>query len=167
MDRKEAEGLHFKITTTDGLPLVRTGEYALPTGRRPGKWMPKMSPVVTCQTGYHVLTVDQIVTYDYIGPRIWIVEVRGKNVDQADKSAYEQMRFVRELDWNLDKIVEFAKGCAEHVAGTKGAEAREAAWEAAQAARAARAAAEAREAEAWEARAAEHTWQTDFLLSLL
>jgi hypothetical protein len=83
----------------------------LPKGSKPGKWLPKIESLEMCSSGYHVT--------DFSGWRTWRnaemyeVEVRGDSLAGNDKTAHQQMRFVRKIDaWNKDTLTLFAVKCA-------------------------------------------------------
>ena len=105
----------YKVLGRDGTPHHGgTGTWHLPNGRRPGKWMPTITPVVPCQSGYHLCTIDQLVTW--LGPVIWVAEGRGEHVDQSDKHVFGQARLLHRLDtWNDRTARLFAADCAERV----------------------------------------------------
>ena len=170
------------------------GEWFLPVGKRPGKWMPKVKPVL-CESGYHVCRdLSEVLTH--AGPELYEVEVRGTCVEGEDKAAWEQARLVwRVAEWNPTTCYLFNIDCARRIQElahpddaemlravldifTAEAEfgddwenaaksAARAAWDARDA-RAARAAWAARDA--WAARAAryaERTWQLGILARYL
>ena len=93
------------------------GDYAdyMPNGKRPGKWLPKVEPVL-CESGYHVCDspLDCLAHY---GPDLYEVEVRGACEVGDDKQAWEQMRLVRwNPHWTDETLRIFAVDCARHVA---------------------------------------------------
>jgi hypothetical protein len=93
-----------------------TGTWHLPKGNRPGKWMPRVPNPVACERGYHVCTALQLLTGNWLGPEIWIVEVRGAaDYSANDKSCHEQARIIAPTQWNETTARLFAADCAEHV----------------------------------------------------
>ena len=89
------------------------GDYSdyLPKGKRPGKWLPKVTPEL-CESGYHYCT-DPLYCLSHYGPDLYEVEVRGKVVSGGDKCAAEQMRLVRRVDcWTDENLRLFAVDCA-------------------------------------------------------
>ena len=91
-----------------------TGDWHKPSGNRPGKWMPAISPVVPCYRGYHVVTQDHLL--DWSGTDLWRVEVRGKLIDHGDKWVAEQARLISRVDgWTPTNLRLFAALCAAEV----------------------------------------------------
>ena len=88
------------------LQADNTGEYSgfdyydyLPKGGKPGKWLPKVESVIMCETGYHVCKKKDLL--EWRNENLYIVDVRGEMVEGNDKSAFQQMRFVKRLNgWN-------------------------------------------------------------------
>jgi hypothetical protein len=90
------------------------GKWHLPKGNRPGKWMPRVAEPEACVCGYHVCTALQLLTGRWLGPEVWIVEVRGKSdLSSSDKSCHEQARIVGPTYWNERAARLFAADCAE------------------------------------------------------
>ena len=92
------------------------GDYSgyLPHGKRPGKWLPPVKPSI-CKSGYHYCR-DLGEVLKHSGKDLWVVEVRGVNVDGDHKAAAEQMRLLRRVDgWNGRNLRHFACDCAESV----------------------------------------------------
>ncbi len=104
----------YKVTGPDGASYNGgTGTYHLPTtGNRPGKWMPKVTPVVPCKSGYHLVTIEHLLTW--IGPDVWVAEGRGTHVYDGDKHVFAQARLVRKTAWDERSARLFAADCAEH-----------------------------------------------------
>ena len=91
------------------------GEWSLPRGKRPGKWMPTAPPVL-CKSGYHVCR-DLCEVLIHSGPELYEVEVRGEHVDGDDKAAWEQARLIRRIpEWNERTLRLFVVDCARMVA---------------------------------------------------
>ena len=155
------------------------GDYSehLPRGTRPGKWLPKVAHPVTCEAGYHTVDIEHLPVHWARDAILYEVECRGA-VDRAeDKSAWEQVRLVRQVGrLTQPLLVTFACDCAERVpqgdAG-KAAIAAARAWVACpcEKHRAAVGAAWAAAGAAWAAAeaagAAERRWQGDRLIALL
>jgi len=92
------------------------GDYSkyMPHGKRPGKWLPKVTPVL-CKSGYHGCR-DLGEVLAHFGSELYEVEVRGACVEGDDKAAWEQMRLVRRVaEWNLTTRYLFNIDCARHV----------------------------------------------------
>jgi len=108
---------YYKVLAADGCSPAHggTGKWFLPKGKRVGKWMPAIKPVL-CQQGYHFVTFDQLPRW--IGPTLYEVEVRGEVLTAKDKSVAEQARLIKRVDtWNKKTLRLFAADCAEHVLG--------------------------------------------------
>ena len=90
------------------------GEWDLPRGKRPGKWMPKVMPVL-CESGYHVCRdLNEVITH--AGPELYEVEVRGACDAGDDKACYEQARLVRRIpEWDQRTMRLWAIDCARRV----------------------------------------------------
>ena len=106
---------YYKVLGENGKPHHGgMGQWYLPTGKHPGRWMPKIANIKPCQRGYHVVNSSQLV--QWLGPCIFIVEVRGEATFQKDKSVHAQARLLRQLTtWNERTARLFAADCAEHV----------------------------------------------------
>jgi len=90
------------------------GKWHLPSGKRPGKWMPEIKDIVPCQRGYHVVTLAQLP--QWLGPALYEVEVRSERIDQDDKIVVSQARLVRRVTtWHERTARLFACDCAERV----------------------------------------------------
>ena len=104
---------YYKVLNPDGSCFYGgSGEWHLPRGSRPGKWMPKVATLEPCQSGYHVCRLDQLVPW--LGPAVFEVEVRGPMVDHGDKLVVGEARLVRRcVAWD-DRVARlFAADCAE------------------------------------------------------
>jgi len=105
----------YKVLNVDGSSFHGGfGTWYLPTGKRPGKWMPKIPDLVLCGRGYHILKPKHLVFW--LGPAIWEVEIRGKVLWSHDKGVAEQARLLRPLpNWNDQTARLFACDCAAAV----------------------------------------------------
>jgi hypothetical protein len=105
----------YKVLNEDGSAFHGgTGGWHLPTGKRPGKWMPAV-PVDPCQSGYHLCdgTADLM---HWLGPTIWIAEGRGEAQRSENKIVYAEARLVTRCDhWNERTARLFAAACARDV----------------------------------------------------
>jgi hypothetical protein len=81
----------------------------------PGEWMPEVEgPLEPCANGYHVVTLEQLP--NWIGERIFEVEVGDEIVHADDKSVVRTCRLTRECTgWNERTARLFACDCAERV----------------------------------------------------
>ena len=92
-----------------------TGRWFVPTGKRPGKWMPTITDPSPCKRGYHLVTIGQLLPWLRTNATVYVAEGRGAHVDHGDKSAYAQARLVRRLQWSPQIAALFAADCAERV----------------------------------------------------
>jgi len=106
----------YKILTADGRASHGgTGQWFLPTKRRPGKWMPLVAPVL-CESGYHVVTGPYLLDWlDRAGLAVFEAEVRGRVHESPEKSAHESARLIRRLRWDDATERLFAADCAARV----------------------------------------------------
>ena len=83
-----------------------TGEYSdfdytdyLPSGSKPGKWLPKVEKIELCERGYHACKRADVV--DWMNAQMFEVELRGDRLDGATKVVAQEMRLVRKIAaWN-------------------------------------------------------------------
>ena len=98
---------YYKITGPKGEPLHGgSGNWSLPVGKRPGKWMPKVAGVKACKSGYHLVKAAGIVDWLPYAGRIgllWEAEGRGKKDAEGPKTAFAQARLIK-LVGVLDEI---------------------------------------------------------------
>ena len=89
------------------------GDYTdyMPHGKRPGKWLPAMKPVL-CESGYHYCrNLSEVI--EHMAADLYEVEVRGEDIAGDDKGAAEQMRLLRRIpEWNETTARLFAVDCA-------------------------------------------------------
>jgi hypothetical protein len=95
-------------------------EWSLPTRNAdgtwtPGEWMPEIEgELKPCRNGYHVVTLEQLP--NWLGERIFEVEVGDEIVHADDKSVVRTCRLTRECTgWNERTARLFACDCAERV----------------------------------------------------
>ena len=106
----------YKLTLEDGRPgNGGSGQWCLPHGKRPGKWMPAMR-VNPCVSGYHLCRVEHIMTWAL--PVLWEAEGRGECVEVEDKLVFAEARLLRRVDtWNERTVRELACDLAERSLG--------------------------------------------------
>ena len=106
--------LTFFVKIMDGVTgSYGHGDYAgyLPRGKRPGKWLPPVEPVL-CKSGYHVCR-DLREVLEHVGPDLFEVEVRGACEEGDDKACHEQIRLVRRVpEWTETTLRLWAVDCA-------------------------------------------------------
>ena len=86
----------------------------LPKNGKPGKWLPKVSDLQLCASGYHGCKDGDIL--EYLRDNIYEVETRGEVRDGNDKFTAHQIRLVRKCEgWNEVTARLFACDCAAHV----------------------------------------------------
>ena len=89
--------------------------YDLPKERHdgawmPGAWMPRITPVVPCESGYHTWTRRDGLLW--MGPTIWRAEVRGLVMHHNDKYVSGEIRLTSGTCWNETTARSFAVQCA-------------------------------------------------------
>ena len=89
----------YKITGPAGEPLHGgNGNWHLPKGKRPGKWMPVVDDVRACRRGYHLIRARAIT--EWLPPAgqsgfLWEAEGRGQSDTDGDKVAFARARLIR------------------------------------------------------------------------
>lgn len=109
----------YKVLNRDGSCYHGgTGTWHLPKGGRAGKWMPRLSNVVPCERGYHVLKAEQLL--EWIGlVGLFEVEVWGEVVWEPNKGVAGQARLVKVCEaWTEQAARLFACDCAENLRDT-------------------------------------------------
>jgi hypothetical protein len=110
----------YKWLTPDHRGAYGHGDYTahLPHGKRPGKWLPAVKDPRPCVRGYHVVDIAHLPAHWGIPGVLYEVEVRGKTVEDGDKTACAQIRLVRRVGELTPGIAAtFAADCAERVLG--------------------------------------------------
>ena len=109
----------YKWLTPDHRGVYGHGDYTdhLPHGKRPGKWLPKVTDPQPCRRGYHVVTASHLPEHwgreDSV---LYVAEARGEIVADTDKLACEQIRLVNRVGTLTREIaVTFAADCAARV----------------------------------------------------
>jgi len=83
----------------------------LPKNGKPGKWLPKVTDLGLCNSGYHGCKDGDIL--EYLNANIYEIETRGKILDGDDKFTAQQIRLVRKRErWNDVNARLFACDCA-------------------------------------------------------
>ena len=106
----------FKVLNQNGTPCHGgSGQWHLPTGDAPGRWMPPIrGKLIACKNGYHLCHKDNLV--DWLGPAIYEAETRGERQGYGNKIVVREARLLLRLDgWNKRTARLFACDCAEHV----------------------------------------------------
>lgn len=106
----------YKVLHTDGAAYHGgTGSWNLPSGKRPGKWMPPIEgDIKPCRNGYHLCRESDLL--DWLGPAIFEAEHNGELVEEQDKVVVRQARLIRPCGgWNEKTARLFAADCAERV----------------------------------------------------
>ena len=106
----------YKILGPDGEACHGgSGEWHLPKGKRPGKWMPPIKgDLVPCRKGYHLCREQDLVYW--LNAQIYTVEHRGEFVERDDKVVVREARLLhRVTTWNARTARLFAADCAERV----------------------------------------------------
>jgi len=105
---------YYKCLKADGSGVYGRGKWHLPTGKRPGKWMPPTrGDLALCSNGYHACCKKDLV--DWLDDRIFEVAFRGEVIRGDNKVVGREARLVRELHWDAKIARLFACDCAERV----------------------------------------------------
>ena len=114
-DREEGSMTYYKVLAEGGSACHGgSGKWHLPKGKRPGKWMPKLTDITPCQRGYHLVTLEQLP--QWLGATIWVAEGRGEHIKESDKHVFSQARLLCKVDaWNERTARIFVCDCAERV----------------------------------------------------
>lgn len=100
----------FKVLGPDREPM-HGGRGQWP---EPSVWTDPIRRIVPCVNGYHVCRLPDLI--DWLGPHLWVVEVRGERIDDDNKIVVGQARLVEHVDaWNSRTALLFAADCAERV----------------------------------------------------
>jgi hypothetical protein len=103
----------FKSLDENNLSPYASMDYTpyLPKNGKPGKWLPKVTDLSMCESGYHGCKDGDIL--EYLNANIYEIETRGKVLDGDDKFTAQQIRLVRKCDrWNEVNARLFACECA-------------------------------------------------------
>jgi len=100
--------------------IGRTSRYGATDYPPVGEWSESRAPKL-CESGWHI--PDPNCLGIWVDAELWEVEVRGKSVNDDNKSSHEYIRFVRQLRWTLTDIVDFARSCADTAAAAANANA--------------------------------------------
>jgi hypothetical protein len=90
--------------------------WSLPKDGEPGEWMPKLTKLVACEHGYHIVEAHQIPQWLKESCQIFEVETSGKIINADDKHVCGKVRLVKQMQYD-PKVTPrlFAADCAEHV----------------------------------------------------
>lgn len=105
----------YKVLGDNGQPCNGgAGEWLLPKGNRPGKWMPAIKgPLVPCLHGYHLCRCTDLIKW--LGSNIYEAEYRGELVKDNNKVVVREVRLLRRMNWDDSIARHFACDCAERV----------------------------------------------------
>ena len=112
----EKKTKYYKILGVGGVPCNGgSGQWHLPKGNRPGKWMPKIKgELEPCRNGYHVCRRNDLVAW--LNQEIYEAEIRGEQINHTDKVVAREARLIRKMArWDECTARLFACDCAEHV----------------------------------------------------
>ena len=107
---------YYKVLSSDGSAYHGgSGKWHLPSGKRPGKWMPKITgDLEPCKNGYHLCREQDLVRW--LGETIYEAEYRGEIVECEDKVVVREARLIRKLKtWTLQTSTLFACDCSSRV----------------------------------------------------
>jgi len=107
----------YKVTGPNGeAHIARNGfKYALPVGKRAGKWMHAEGPLKNCANGLHACrdVLDIGSHMNERGHTVWIAEAKGDSLEGSNKTAFESLRLLKRSKWCKLVAVAFAADCAE------------------------------------------------------
>ena len=107
---------YFKILVDGKSCHGGNSTWSLPEGDKPGDWMPKLTKIVPCERGYHIVKAQQIPQWLKNNCQIFEVEVSGKVIPHGDdKHVCGKVRLVKQMKWDSEVPRQFAADCAEHV----------------------------------------------------
>ena len=90
--------------------------WSLPDGDKPGDWMPKLTKLVPCEHGYHIVMAHQIPWWMKNNCQIFEVETSGKVINDSDKFVCGKVRLVKHMQFDPEITPRlFAADCVEHV----------------------------------------------------
>ena len=102
----------YKVLDEGRMPYNGGSGQWLPAGQ----WMPPVEgPLAACRNGYHVCRIDQLLSW--LGPTVWLVEVRGDVLIEPAKCVARQAMLGRRLAWDARIARHFACDCAERALG--------------------------------------------------
>lgn len=89
---------YYKILGSKG-KCIRGGHgnWFLPRGKTPGKWMPKIEKLVPCKDGYHICKKESIRDWLIYRCYVYEVEYKGEIVNDGNKSVVQQARLIRDV----------------------------------------------------------------------
>ncbi|MBU6232588.1 hypothetical protein KGP36_08240, partial [Patescibacteria group bacterium] len=87
----------YKVLGADGRSIHGgNAVWHLPSGGRPGKWMPAVAgPSTACGTGYHLAEIAELLNWIQRDCRIYSSEGRGDSDRVGTTIAYRQARLLR------------------------------------------------------------------------
>jgi len=82
----------------------RPYQYDLPKRGKPGRWHRKHKEAIRlCENGFHCTGLSDYAEFSDLGPRLFIVEIKGKFSSSHTKVAVEAMRFIVEVPISKDE----------------------------------------------------------------
>ena len=90
---------YYKSLSADGRSCNGGhSKWSLPTLQpdgtyKPGRWMPRINPIVPCRRGYHVF--ERKDTFRWLNCTLYECEIRGETIDHGDKTVAESCRLLR------------------------------------------------------------------------
>ena len=74
--------------------------WSLPDGDKPGDWMPKLTKIVLCRRGYHIVMAHQIPYCLVDNCQIYEAETSGKVIGDSDKFVCGKVRLVKQMRYD-------------------------------------------------------------------
>lgn len=104
---------YYKVLAEDGSAHHGgSGKWPLPKNEQPGEWLNIKGEIIPCLNGLHVC--EKLDLVHWLGPAIFVCEIDGEIVRDANKSVVAKARLVSRIDtWNERTARLFAADCAE------------------------------------------------------
>jgi len=108
---------YFKILVDGKSCHGGNANWSLPDGDNPGKWMPKLTKLVPCKRGYHIVLAHQIPQWLKEDCQIFELETSGKVIaHKDDKFVCGKVRLIKRMCYDPEVTPRlFAADCAEHI----------------------------------------------------
>lgn len=107
---------YFKLLSTHGFTPQRGFYWEIPNGK-PGDWLPPIKgKLVLCENAYHVLTIQQLLSWPEWASVLIEVEVGTETITDGEKTGVRRARPLRLVEqWNNANLRLFAADCAKRV----------------------------------------------------
>jgi len=107
---------HFYKWTIESRPIYGLGKFDTT-----GTWQSVTGPLVMCKNGFHVCRRQDLPFL--CGTCLWQVETRGEELEEEliendlddNKLCFREIRFLRQLKWNREDMLEFFRWCMSRI----------------------------------------------------